>query len=74
MHIVLIDSKLLSIHIHNPFDLSCIHFKTLCRCGDDLVTLFKSSAVQNYFNNTSSHSTQSQKLIYQPGTVRKVNV
>ena len=42
------------------------------RCGDDLKQLFDSAQVQHYVNGTTVKELRGDKVIYQPGTLRKV--
>ena len=49
-----------------------IIFFYISRSGEDLITLFNTPAIQQYLNGIPARETQSEKHIYQPGTLRKV--
>ena len=53
-----------------------VHYTfNLFRCGDSLIALYQSPAVQRYLNGTPSSTLLKFKLIYQPGlpSLRKVS-
>lgn len=45
----------------------------LSRCGEDLKKLFLTPTIQHFINCIPMRELQLHKLIYQPGTLRKVN-
>lgn len=53
---------LVSIFFNNMFS----------RCGKDLETLFLTPTVQHFLNSTPMRELHSDKVIYQPGTLRMV--
>ncbi len=53
-------------------DLYYLTMDLVNRCGEDLVSLYKSPAVQSFLNDTPARSLQPDKPIYQPGALRKV--
>lgn len=45
----------------------------LCRCGEDLKSLFSNATVQHFLNSIPMRELGSDKAIYQAGTLRKVS-
>jgi hypothetical protein len=47
--------------------------KMYCRCGKDLTALFEAPTLQHFLNSTPMHELNSDKVIYQPGSLRVVS-